>query len=126
MLGEMSLYKIHFYADKKGNEPVREYIEKLKEKAATDKKARVKLKKIVEFFGILERNGTRAGSHFVKHIENGIWELRPIDNRIFFFYWRDNTFILLHHFQKKSKKTPKREIEQAKRNKRDFIERSEA
>ena len=52
LLGEMSLYKIHFYADKKGNEPVREYIEKLKEKAATDKKARVKLKKIVEFFGI--------------------------------------------------------------------------
>jgi len=50
--------------------------------------------------------------------------LRPLDDRIFFFYFRDNTFILLHHFLKKTKKTPRREIEQAKRNKADYLERS--
>jgi len=35
-----------------------------------------------------------------------------------------NEFILLHHFIKKTQKTPKAEIEQAKRNMRDFLERS--
>ncbi|MCL1996371.1 MAG: type II toxin-antitoxin system RelE/ParE family toxin [Defluviitaleaceae bacterium] len=32
--------------------------------------------------------------------------------------------MLLHHFVKKTKKTPSKEIEQAERNKQDFIERS--
>jgi phage-related protein len=32
---------------------------------------------------------------------------------------------LLHHFVKKTNKTPPREIEQAKRNKKDFLERSD-
>lgn len=41
-----------------------------------------------------------------------------------FYYFRDNTFILLHHFLKKTKKTPRREIEQAKRNLADHLERS--
>ncbi|MGI6607181.1 MAG: type II toxin-antitoxin system RelE/ParE family toxin [Peptococcia bacterium] len=34
-------------------------------------------------------------------------------------------WILLHHFLKKTKKTPRREIEQAKRNLTDYLERSE-
>jgi phage-related protein len=27
--------------------------------------------------------------------------LRPPSHRILFFYWRDNRFILLHHFMKR-------------------------
>ena len=73
---------------------------------------------------ILRCNGTRAGSPYVKHIEGDIWELRPLSNRIFFFAWNGETFILLHCFTKKTQKTPKKEIEQAKRNMADFIERS--
>lgn len=41
-----------------------------------------------------------------------------------FFYWKDNKFILLHHFVKKTQKTPQREIEQAAKNLKDFLERS--
>ena len=52
-----------------------------------------------------------------------IWELRPIKDRILFAYWQDNTFILLHYFIKKTQKTPRREIEQAKRNLADYRER---
>jgi phage-related protein len=42
---------------------------------------------------------------------------------LFFSYWTDNTFVMLHHFVKKSNKTPKREIEQAIRNRNDWLER---
>ncbi|MDZ5724784.1 type II toxin-antitoxin system RelE/ParE family toxin [Acetobacterium sp. K1/6] len=38
----------------------------------------------------------------VKHIDGDIWELRPLADRIFFFYWKDNTFVLLHYFHKKT------------------------
>ena len=37
--------------------------------------------------------------------------------------WVDGAFVLLHSFVKKSQKTPKREIEQAKRELADFKER---
>ena len=40
---------------------------------------------------------------------------------------KDNGFILLHYFQfKKTQKTPKREIDQAKRNLKDMQERNES
>jgi len=60
----------------------------------------------------------------MKPIDGDIWELRPIKGRIFFANWTDNGFILLHHFIKKTNKTPKREIDQAKRNLDDIRERS--
>jgi phage-related protein len=49
--------------------------------------------------------------------------LRSFANRIFFFYWKGNKFVLLHHFIKKTQKTPQREIEQARLKMKDFIER---
>jgi len=51
----------------------------------------------------LKKFGTRAGLPYVKHIDGDIWELRPLQDRFFFFYWRDNTFIFLHYFVKKTK-----------------------
>ncbi|MCL2694182.1 MAG: type II toxin-antitoxin system RelE/ParE family toxin [Oscillospiraceae bacterium] len=72
----------------------------------------------------LEAHGTRVGFPTVRHIEDDIWELRPLDHRIFFFYWKDNNFVMLHHFIKTTKKTPPLEIEQAKRNLAEHLERS--
>lgn len=37
-----------------------------------------------------------------------------------FFYWKDNKFVLLHHFIKKSQKTPPKEISKTKSNLKDF------
>ena len=51
----------------------------------------------------------------IKHIEDDLLELRPIRDRIFFISWYNNSFILLHHFMKKSQKTPRKEIEAVKR-----------
>ena len=116
------MFKIYFYKDASGKEPVAEYIRSLA--ARSDKDSRIKMNKILDYLNILEKYGTRAGEPYMKHIENDVWELRPRRDRIFFFAWKGDRFILLHHFMKKTQKTPRREIEQAKRNMRDYIERS--
>ncbi|PWL49980.1 MAG: addiction module toxin RelE [Clostridiales bacterium] len=94
----------------------------LAEKAKTSKHARINKEKILTYIRALESYGTRIGAPVIKHIDGDIWELRPLDNRILFFYWKDDTFVLLHHFIKKTQKTPLRDIEQAKRNLADFLE----
>jgi ribosome-binding protein aMBF1 (putative translation factor) len=40
-----------------------------------------------------------------------------------FAAWIDGGFVLLHHFMKKTRKTPRKEIERAKRELRDFQDR---
>ena len=71
----------------------------------------------------LEYDGTFIREPLVKQIEGEIWILRPIPNRMFFATLEDNQLILLHQFRKRSQKTPKREIEQAKRELADWLER---
>lgn len=63
--------------------------------------------------------------NIAKYLEDGIWELRPGNNRIFYFFFQENTFVLLHQFRKKSQKTPKHEIERAKRERDDYLFRKE-
>mgnify|MGYP001466787211 FL=1 len=118
------MFEVEFYEDRSGNEPIKDFIVDLQAKGQTSKNDRIRSEKILTYIRVLQEYGTRAGEPYVKHIEDDIWELRPLDDQIFFFYFRDNTFILLHHFLKKTKKTPRREIEQAKRNQTDHLERS--
>lgn len=115
------MHKVHFYRDKNGNEPVAEYISELAKKS--DKDSRIKLNKIREYIKTLSEYGTRAGEPYVKHLDGDIWELRPLRDRILFVGWVNGSFILLHHFMKKTQKTPSREIEKAKRELADLIER---
>lgn len=61
------MYKIYFYRDKNGKEPVAEYIADLTRK--TDKDSRIKLNKIRDYMKALSEYGTSAGAPFVKHIE---------------------------------------------------------
>jgi phage-related protein len=57
-------------------------------------------------------------------LEGDIWELRPLRDRIFFAGIKGGKYVLLHHYFKKTQKTPRREIEKAKREWEDFKERS--
>ena len=117
------MYRVEFYKDKDGNEPVKEYISSLAGK--NDKDSRVNLNKIRDYIKTLSEYGTRAGEPYVKHIEGEIWELRPLRNRILFFGYDGNKIILLSHFIKKTQKTPQREIDKAKRLMKDHKERSD-
>ena len=70
------MHKIYFYRDKKGHEPVAEYIAALAEK--NDKDSRIKLNKMRDYIKALSEYGTQIGEPYVKHIDGEIWELRPL------------------------------------------------
>ena len=117
------MHPIYFYRDRHGTRPIAAYIAELA--AKTDKDSRIKLKKIQDYMNILQQYGMSAGEPYMKHLEGSIWELRPLRDRILFATWYKNGFILLHHFMKKTQKTPRSEIEKAQRELKDLSERSD-
>ena len=119
------MFRVKFYKDGQENEPIKIFLDELKKSATTNKTDRIRLKKIVEYISVLEEHGVNVGGPYVKHICDDIWELRPTNDRVFFFHWRNRIFILLHYFAKKTRKTPPSEIAQAKRNQKDFLDNYE-
>ncbi|MDR0616293.1 MAG: type II toxin-antitoxin system RelE/ParE family toxin [Synergistaceae bacterium] len=113
--------EIIFYQDRHGNQPVLDYIQELEKRK--DKDSHIKLDKILKYIDMLLQKGKLAGEPYIKHIEGEIWELRPIKDRIFFATWNEDKFIMLHHFIKKTQKTPPEEIDHAKRALADFRRR---
>lgn len=118
------MYEIIFYEDGNGYSEIAEYIKELEKKSKSSKEARVNFNKIVAYFDLLQEIGTRVGEPVTKHLAGEIWELRPLKNRFLYAYYKDETFVILHHFIKKTPKTPIRELEQAKRKLKDFMERN--
>ena len=118
------MYKIEFYEDANGYSQLWTFLEELRTKAPTNKNARVQFNQISLYIDLLEANGTRLGKNITKHIVEDIWELRPGNNRIFYFFFENNTFVVLHQFRKKSQKTPTREIAKAKAERNDWITRN--
>lgn len=118
------MYEITFYEDKNGKSKVADFIKELNRKSSTNKESRINFNKIVAYLDLLEEFGTRIGEPVTKHLDGEIWELRPLRNRFLYAYYKDNKFIILHHFIKKTQKTPKREIEQAEKNLQDYLERN--
>lgn len=118
------MYELEFYQDKNGKSEIVEMLDELGKNARNNKSDRINRDKILSYMGALAKYGTRIGQPMIKHIDGSIWELRPLSNRIFFFHWKDNKFVLLHHFVKKSQKTPMREIQQARNKLKDFLERN--
>ena len=116
------MYEVFAYKDKNEESPIDSYIGELMSKE--DKDSRIKANKILEYIAYLQRYGVQAREPYVKHLEGDIWELRPIRDRIFYAAWDGNSFILLHLLKNKdTQKTPRRDIEQAKRNLADYRER---
>ena len=115
------MYKIYFYQKRDGSRPVPDYIRQLRGK--TDKSSRIKVKKIQDYIKALRTYGLALQEPYIKHLGGGLWELRPLRDRILFASWVGDSFILLHSFMKTTQKTPAREIEQAKRELADMMER---
>ncbi len=115
------MHQIYFYKDRNGDRPVVDYIKGLAGKS--DKDSRIKLHKIQDYINALGEYGLQLKEPYIKHLDGEIWELRPLRDRIFFVVWYEGGFVLLHHFMKKTQKTPTREIEKAKREFADLMER---
>lgn len=119
------MYEIEFYETEDGKCPIWDFLEALRLKALTNKDARIQHKQASLYIELLQQNGTHMNAEITKHLDDGIWELRPGNNRVFYFFYQNNTYVLLHQFRKKSQKTPKREIEKAKTERNDYLRRKE-
>ena len=116
------MYEVDFYETDGGFSQIREFIRELERKSLIVKDARIQYEQVSRCINMLQENGTAGLSIDVaKHIEDEIWELRPGRNRVFLFYYRHGTYVLLHCYTKKTSKTPRREIERAKYEMNDYI-----
>ncbi|MEM1405500.1 MAG: type II toxin-antitoxin system RelE/ParE family toxin [Bacteroidota bacterium] len=72
----------------------------------------------------------RVPTKFFKHLEDGIYEIRIEVGgniyRIFTFFDDNKLVILLHGFQKKTQKTPRKEIERAKKLRKEYYDDKES
>ena len=71
----------------------------------------------VKYGLLLLKSQDKISTKFVKHIRNGIYELRTIYNgnifRVFFIFDDGNVVVLFNGFQKKTRRAPENEIELA-------------
>ena len=118
-------YNIIFYEKQNGKSEVFDFLENLRIKSSTSKDARIQYKQVTLFIELLTLNGTILPETITKHLTEDIWELRPGANRIFYFFCDNDTYMLLHSFRKKTKKTPRREIDKAKAERDDYLFRKE-
>ena len=117
------MFRIEFYFDKNNNSEIVDFLKALYKSGKTNRHDRINHDKIATYMVLLKEHGTHIGEPVVKHIVGDIWELRPLSNRIFFFYWKENTFVMLHHYIKKTNKAPPQEIKAAQAKLNDHIER---
>lgn len=91
---------------------------------SNSKQDRIKLNKIRMYTRLLSEYGLELKEPYIKKIDDEIWEIRPLRDRILFASWCNNKFVLLNYFMKKTQKTPKREIEKARKFLEDYKNRS--
>jgi phage-related protein len=81
--------------------------------AAQSEKVQNKIAKTVEIIEYIDR----IPEHYLKHLHNGLFEMRVQLGsdifRVFCFFDSGKLVILLGGFQKKTQKTPKKELERA-------------
>ncbi len=115
------MFQIEFYTTADGTSQLWDFLDNLQQKSVKSKDARIQHKQITMYIQLLEDHGTQLGENITKHLEDNIWELRPGNNRVLYFYHENDTYVLLHQFRKKTQKTPRREIEKAKAERDDWL-----
>lgn len=105
-----------YYKTKNGANPVKDFVNKLSFK--TQRKFFVKIE-------WLEEHGPRLPEPHVKKLETDLYELRFEGEegaiRVVYFFYIGKKIILVNGFKKKTQKTPRREIELARRRMMDFL-----
>jgi phage-related protein len=92
---------IYYFIDKKGNSPVEEFLNTLPAKEQC---------KIFAYLVELQQQGYNLRRPMADYLCHGIYELRPKDNRIFYFFFLNDTAVLLHAIKKKRDKIPENDL----------------
>src|SRR5689334_19285626 len=107
-----------FYLEASGRSPIEEFLDHL------DLKTRTRFRWSMEQ---LRMRNVQAREPLVRHLEGELWELREESQtniyRMIYFFFTGRRIIFLHGFQKKSQKTPRKELEIARRRYQDFLDR---
>jgi phage-related protein len=118
MMQSGSEWTVEFYEEDDGSTPVLEFL------AHLDAKTQLRFEWSIEQLRV--RN-VAAREPLARHIEDKIWEIREESNtrtyRVLYFFFTGRRIVLLHGFEKKTERTPRREIEMAQRRLDQFVER---
>lgn len=116
----MDGFEIIFYDKEDGTEPAKEFLDSL------DVKMRAKMLRTIV---MLQSNGYELREPYSKPLNDGILELRAKVgsdiSRVLYFFVVGKKAILTNGFIKKTQKTPKEEIERAKRYRAEYLCRKE-
>lgn len=100
-----SQWLVQVYKDAHGHVPVDEWLKTLEPKAQA---------RVLRVIDLLKSFGTQLREPYCKHLRGKIWELRisfgRLEYRVLYFSSGRQTFVLLHAFTKKTRKTEPREI----------------
>ena len=111
-------FHVEFYETEDGKTPAVEFLDSLEDKMNA---------KMVGLMEILEEKGTMLREPYSSPLEDGIFELRAVQgsniSRALFFFFIEGRIIITHGFVKKTQKTPRAQIELAKKYRADFLKR---
>ena len=111
----MQNYNIEFYSKENGEEPAREFILGLEPKMQA---------KILKILDLLQNNGPYMRLPYSEHLDDGIFEIRAKQStnisRVLYFFTMGQKIVLTNGFMKKTQKTPKKEIDLAKKYRKDY------
>ena len=99
--------------------PVQSFLDSLDDKMAA---------KMYGMLDILAEYGNELRMPYSEHLEDGIFEVRAKFGsnitRVLYFFYVGKTIVMTNGFVKKTQKTPKAQIELAKKYRKIFLERS--
>jgi phage-related protein len=98
---EDRLSYIYYFIDERGDNPVRDFIESL----AVGERA-----KVLAYINELKKQGNNLRRPMADYLEYGIYELRPKDNRIFYFFYLKNSVVLVHAIKKRVREIPRSDL----------------
>jgi len=110
-------WKVEFYQSSDGSSPVLDWFLEQEPKVQA---------KFAWIFDLLQERGTLVGMPYVRSIVNSkLFEIRVEQDtniyRVFYVAYTGERFILLHGFQKKTQKTPKKELDIAETRLKTFL-----
>lgn len=112
------MFEVEFYEKEDGTIPVRDFLESL------DVKMSAKMHLSIQ---LLKYSGFQLREPYSKSLDDGILELRAKSgnniSRVLYFFVVGNKAILTNGFIKKTTRTPKNEIDRAKRYRADYLKR---
>ena len=116
----MNNYQIEFFQKSNGEAPAEVFINSL------DKKLRAKFYRMLQ---MLKENGPNLREPYSKHLQDGIFELRPTVAtnavRVLYFFFIEQRIVITNGFIKKTQQTPPSEIKLAQKYRDEFLKRKD-